>query len=267
MVGNAATSAIRVGEWSWAASLLEEWLENEITGGFYLELYVDRAILGALTGADPEADLAAAEALLPAMEGDPQYTSYLHWGRAWAAFVAGDLAAARRDAAAAADATNFFVPISLPLAGRAALWADDATGAGEVLARLDASVIKGQAIGLDRATLRAGLAALEGRRGESLAGYREALRGWRQIGCVFDEAMAVLDMAILLAPTESEMAEASTAIESARETLTRIGAAPFLARLNAAQSRAATRGPAATTEAVTAMAPATVNTSAEALVD
>ena len=41
-------------------------------------------------------------------------------------------------------------------------------------------------------------------------------------------------MAILLAPTEREMAEAPTAIEWARETLSRIGAQPLLARLDAA---------------------------------
>ncbi len=255
MVGNAATSAIRVGEWSWASNLLEEWLENEITGGFYLELYVDRAILRAVTGRDPEPDLAAAEALLPTMAGDSQYASYNLWGRAWAAFATGDLAETRRLAEAAADVTSYFVPISLPLAARAALWADDADGAANVIARLDASVIKGQAVGLDRATLRAGLAALGGHRVEAVAGYRDALRGWRQLGLAFDEAMATLDMAIRLAPTEREMAEASAAIESAREMLTRMGAAPFLARLEAALSGAATRDPAATTAAVTAIEP------------
>jgi len=261
MVGNAVTSAVRVGEWSWAASLLEEWLENEITGGFYLELYVNRAILLALTGGDPKADLAAAEALLPTMTGDSQYSSYLHWGRAWAAFVAGDLAAARQEAEIAADVTNYFVNISLPLAGRAALWAGDEAGAKEVLVRLDSKVINGQAVALDRATIRAGIAAIDGRRGESVAAYREALRGWRQIGCAFDEAIAVLDMVILLAPTEGEMVEAPTVVETARETLTRIGAAPFLARLQTAESGATTRITAASSAATSATAPETSSTS------
>jgi class 3 adenylate cyclase len=241
MVGNAFSSALRIGDWAWAAGLLDEWLENEITGGFYLELYVDRAVLAALTGGDPASDLATAEELLPTMEGDPQYTSYIHWARGWAAFTGGDLAAARREAGIAADATNFFVPISLPLAGRAVLWAGDAASLSEVLARLDASVIKGQAVALDRATLRAGRAALEGRRAEAVAGYREVLRGWRQLGLAFDEALATLDLAIVLAPTEREMAEAPAAIETARETFTRLGARPFLARLVATLSANGTR--------------------------
>jgi class 3 adenylate cyclase len=243
MVGNAATLALRVGEWGWTFALLDEWLENEITGGFYLELYVDRGILRALTGGDASSDLDAADALLPTMEGDPQYASYVGWGRAWARLVAGDLAEARRLAERAADAVSFFLPFSLPLAGRAALWSGDAAGAGDLITRLDASLHWGEALTLDRATLRAGLAALEGRRADAIAGYRDALRGWRQLGCAFDEALAALDMAILLAPTEREMADAAAAIEGTRETLTRLGARPLLARLEAAQAAHAATPP------------------------
>ena len=53
MVGNAMSCSLRTGEWDWAAALLDEWLSNEITGSFYLELYVDRAVLTALRGGDP----------------------------------------------------------------------------------------------------------------------------------------------------------------------------------------------------------------------
>ena len=231
MVGNATISAVRTGEWSWALALLGEWLQRDITGGFFLELYIDRAVLTAVTGGDPGADLVAAEALLPTMEGDPQYTSYTQWGRAWQAFAAGGLVEARRHAIAAVDTTAYFLPLSMPLAARAALWDRDLDAARQAVARMDASVVRGQAFGLDRVTLRAGLAALEGRRADAVAGYREALRGWRQLGCAFDEALAALDMAILLAPTEHEMADAPAAIEAAQDTLARLGAAPLLSRL------------------------------------
>jgi hypothetical protein len=60
----------------------------------------------------------------------------------------------------------------------------------------------------------------------------------------FDEALAALDMAILLVPTEREMPEAASVIDAARETLSRIGARPFLARLDA--------GPVATVSATRA---------------
>jgi class 3 adenylate cyclase/tetratricopeptide (TPR) repeat protein len=231
MVGNAASCAIRVGEWAWASALLDEWLANEITGGFYLELYIDRAVLTALTGGDAGGDLAAAQRLVSSMK-DPQYTSYLHLGRAWAAFNAGRLGEAREEATTAADVTTYFAPIGLPLAARAALWAGDIEAAQAVVARLDASIERGQAIELDRVTLRAGLAALGGRRSDAIVGYREAIRGWRQLGLAFDEALAVVDMTLLLGPTEREMAEAPTAVAATRETLSRLGATPLAARLD-----------------------------------
>ena len=234
MVGNAVSCAIRVGEWGWASALLDEWLANEITGDFYLELYVDRAVLTALQGGDASDDLAEAERLVVTVD-DTQYNSYCHWGRAWAAFVAGRLDEARLEAVAAAQATDYFIPISMPLAARAALWAGDAAAAGAVVARIEASVVRGQAIALDLVTLQAGIAALERRRGDAISGYREALRGWRGLGLAFDEAVAALDMAILLAPTQLEMAEASAAIVAARETLRRLGAGPLLAKLDAGQ--------------------------------
>jgi hypothetical protein len=195
-------------------------------------------VLTALKGGDPSGDLAEAERLVTSMK-DPQFTSYLHWSRAWAAFAAGRLADTQEEAASAARVDNDFVPISLPLAARAALWAGDVADAKAVVAQIQSSVVRGQAIALDFATLRAGVAALEGRRAEAISGYREALRGWRQLGLAFDEAMAALDMALLLAPTEREMAEAPAAVEAARETLTRIEARPLLARLEAARGVAA----------------------------
>jgi hypothetical protein len=237
MVGNAVSCAIRTGEWAWASSLLDQWLASEITGAFYSELFVDRAVLAALRGDDLADDLAEAERLV-ADAKDPQFTSYCHWGRAWEAFAAGRLDDARREGIAAGVVTAHFAPISLPLAGRAMLWSGAVAEAGAVADRLDASVVRGQAIDLDRATLRAGIAALEGRRADAIAGYRDALRGWRQLGLGFDEAMAGLDMAILLAPTEREMAEASAAVEAACETLARLGARPFLERLEAARAGA-----------------------------
>ena len=234
MVGNAVSNAIRTGEWSWASELLEEWLANEITGAFYLELYVDRAVLAALRGGDPADDLAEAERLLPEFVNDPQYVAYVHWGRAWAALTTDRLDEARVQATSAADAVPYFIPIALPMTARAALWAGDGAEAGAALTRLEGTHVRGEAIALDILTIRAGLAAVEGRRAEAVASYREALRGWRALGLAFDEAMAVLDLAILLAPTEREMAEAPAAIEWARETLTRLEATPLLARLDAA---------------------------------
>ena len=232
MVGNGAVCALRTGDWDWAEGLLADWLSNEITGQFYLELFADRAIVTAVRGADPSADMAEADRLLPGIS-DPQYASYVHWARAWVSLCAGRLGEAARSAAAAVDATSYFGPLATPLAARAALWAGDIPAAVESARRMDTAVYRGLAIGLDLATIRAGIAALEGRRTDAIAGYREVLRGWRTAGLTFDEALATVDMATVLAPTEREMPEAATDIAEARATLIRLGARPFLERLGA----------------------------------
>ena len=228
MVGNAFSCALRIGEWDWAAALLEEWISMEISGNFALELYVDRAVLTALRGGDPLADIGLAATMVAEVK-DRQYESYLHWARAWTAMAAGRLSEARDEAVTAARNTNYFSPISLPLAARAALWAGDPAGAETILEDLVASGFRGQAVDLDLATLRAGIAAQEGRRAESAAAYREALQGWRQMGLAFDESLAALDMAILLDPLEPDL---RAFIDTAGETLRRLGALPLLERLD-----------------------------------
>jgi class 3 adenylate cyclase len=231
MVGNAVSCAIRVGEWAWALGLLDEWLGVGAPAQFQVELHVDRAVLNALRGDDASEDLSEAERLVTSAK-DSQYSTYLHGARAWIGLLGGHLAEAREEAVTAVAITGYFAAISLPLAARAALWAGDAPGARDLVARIEAAVMRGQALSFDVLTLRAGIAALEGRRADAIAGYRDALRGWRGLGLAFDEAMAALDMATLLAPTEHEMAESAAAVSAARETFTRLGARPLLARLD-----------------------------------
>ncbi len=78
------------------------------------------------------------------------------------------------------------------------------------------------------------IAALDGHPAEALSLYRGALRAWRDLGLAWDEALCVIDMATLLDPTDPEV---HAAADAAREILTRLGAKPFLARLEAAMQR------------------------------
>ncbi len=211
MVGNAVSSAIRTGEWAWASALLDEWLANEITGGFYLELYVDRAILTALTGGDPEPDLAAAERLLPDHGGRPAVrVVHAAWGRAWQAFAAGR---PRRGPSRGRVGGRGDQPtscrISLPLAGRAALWVATPWRAASAIAvastprssgaRRSASIAPrcGPGSRPSRVAAPTRSPAIATR---CAAGGSSAAPSTRR--------MAALDLAILLAPTEREMAEA-----------------------------------------------------------
>jgi hypothetical protein len=99
------------------------------------------------------------------------------------------------------------------------------------LAALDATGVHGRVVEIRRVTVRAGLAALEGRTADALAMYREALQGWRDTRLPWDEALTGIDMATLLDPADAEVRAAAA---SAREILVRLGANPFVARLDAA---------------------------------
>jgi class 3 adenylate cyclase len=231
MVGNGSICALRVGEWEWANAVLEAWLSEEPAESVFTEDYVDRSILRSLRGQDPSSDIAAAERLAGGIT-DPQFGSYVAFARAWASLAAGDLAGARAQAVAAADRTDYFQPLALPLAARAALWAGDAESASALIGRLQSIAFDGPVLDADRLTAEAGLAAIEGRGGEALAGYREALRLYRSLGVAFDEATAAVDAAILLPSAERDAQDIQAAVTAAREALTRLGAMPFLARLD-----------------------------------
>jgi class 3 adenylate cyclase len=234
MVGNGVVLAIRVGEWDWAAAVLDEWIPVAMSGdetpAQISEFYVDRAILTSLRGGDPQTDLELTTASRAGIT-DPQYESYDAWARAWAAFSAGRFDDARREGLHAAERTSYFYPLTVPLAARAALWATDPTAAREALDGLDRTMFRGQALALDKASIEAGIAAVEGRTAEALTLYRDALRGWRALNLAWDEALIVVDMATFLGPDEPEV---RTAAEWARATLARLGARPYLERLESA---------------------------------
>ena len=234
MVGNGVACAIRVGEWDWAARLLEDWIPSDATSleqlRQYAEFFVDRAVLTALRGGDPSADIEQAAAIRVGIT-DPQYESYEVWARAWAAFSAGQFPEAREHALAATKSAVYFVGLSVPLAARASLWARDPKGAREAIAEVDRMLVRGAAIGLDKASIEAGIAALEGRTAQALSLYREALRGWRNLRLAWDEALTVVDMVTFLGPDEAEVRAAA---DWARETLMRLGATPYLERLETA---------------------------------
>jgi hypothetical protein len=219
--------------------LLDEWLALESSTSWWAEFFVDRAILGSLRGEDPTADLAEAARILVegGDTGAAQLKSYGLLAEAWAAFAGGRPDEVRRLGEHAVELSSYFAPLACPLLARSALWAGEAAGATSALALLDASGSLGAALAADRLVARAGIDALEGRGPAALAGYREALRAYRKLGLAFDEAAAAVDMAVLLRSPERDAADVAVAIEAARDTLERLGARPFLARLDEARTR------------------------------
>jgi ATP/maltotriose-dependent transcriptional regulator MalT len=122
---------------------------------------------------------------------------------------------------------------------RAALWLGDLHRARSAFDALERTRKHGAWLECARDTLRAGILALDGDVKQAIATYFGVAGRWRNLGVPFDLALAHLDMATLVGP---EHAEALEAAEEAREILTRLGAKPFLERLDAALAeRAAPR--------------------------
>ena len=83
-----------------------------------------------------------------------------------------------------------------------ALLAGDPATAGLALDRLIATGAHGRALDVDRTAIQAGLAALEGRRADAIAGYRSAIAGWRDLGLPWDEAITSIEFVRLLGSDE-----------------------------------------------------------------
>jgi len=173
---------------------------------------------------------------------DPSAATNLHFVRGDRALVRGDYAEAYEEMLRAADKTaaaGFY----LAEAVRPALWLRDAIRARAVAERLDADPDAHSNVSrVNRAAAWAGIAALEGRRDEAVAGYRDALKHYREFGFEFEVARIELDMLMLLGP---DLPDARAVAEEARSVFERVGARPYLERLDATISDARIVGSAA----------------------
>lgn len=119
-------------------------------------------------------------------------------------------------------------------AARAALWSGDARGARAALSLFEARPERGRAVAAKAAELRAGIQALDGQAGAARAGYRDAIRAWRDLDAPFYLGLALLGSATLVGPGEPE---ARAAADEARAIFSRLGSPPLLGRLDAGLAR------------------------------
>jgi len=245
------------------------WIMRDLTEGAWLQGDGWDAALGALTEAlatardlSAEAGILAAACFLWVARGDatddalgrlevaagqlsdPIAAAQLHFLKGDRALLRGNCAEAHEEMLRAADnkaAAGFY----LAEAVRPALWLRDAIRARAIAERLDADPDAHATVSrVNRAAAWAGIAAIEGRRDEASAGYRDALKGYREIGYGFQLARVELDMLMLLGP---DLPEARAAAEEARAVFERVGARPYLVRLSATIGDARTAGSAAPT--------------------
>ena len=230
-------AALHTGDWDAAIAELEPALDEDLEPLERASLLSDTLAIRAGRGQPVAKERAEIDELLGGND-DAVAIVCREWCRYWEALCADRLAEARE---ACLEVIPVFAQVAIEagrMAARAALWARDVDGTRADLAALDTLRGLGRATRTDRLSIRAGVAALEGRRGEALALYREALRTWRELGCAWDEALTAIDMVTVLDPAEPEV---QAAAESAREVLVRLRARPFLERLEAAMARTVAR--------------------------
>ncbi len=229
LLSNAALAAIRLGDWDWAQGELEALLTSDREPADLAIIYQTVVVIRAYRGGDVAEMLAELESLL-IDETDPQNRADLRRAQASVALMNGDLSRAFDLSIEAASSSWVNGPAPIAWAGRAATWAGDVSRVRSSLERHVASAQHGPALELERITMRAAIAGLEGRTSEAVALYRDAFRGWRELGCRFDFALAAIDAATVLGVGEAEIDAAAT---ESSDFLTSVGATPFLARLDA----------------------------------
>ncbi len=189
-------------------------------------------------GESTDAALARLEVLSPQVS-DPFADAAVHSVRSDRALHAGDYALAADEAILAA-ADDELAAYYLADAMRAALWGGDVERAREAARRLEAIPQIGIGIAADRIAARAGIAALEGRLDEAIAGYREALTRYRSLGAEFNVAQLALDFVLVVGGNHPATREAAA---EARAIFERVKARPYLERLDTALARSPADAP------------------------
>ena len=229
---NAAEGAIELGSWEEAEEVLhrlegrELGAENELAREFgEILLQAHRGDVGAARG--------RLDAMAPRIEAAEQLAMHTWFGResALVHLLSGDPAPAFEAAIEAVElepsGVNAFY--ASREAARSAVWLRDTDRLRRALEAM--APLRGRWIDAARRTAEAGLAALEGRREDALAGYERALGEWRGLDAHLDQAFCAADMAHVL-PDEELTTEA---LAESTAFLTGIGAVSLLERIEAAR--------------------------------
>ncbi|MDQ3937152.1 MAG: hypothetical protein M3253_00555, partial [Chloroflexota bacterium] len=246
-INNVGYTGFLAGDWDAALAELDAALAEDLQPSGRLWLLGNAITIRAARGEAVADGLAELEHLFT-ISGEPEDEIALLDARANAVLARGELDAARRDWLRIAELSTSTTPSAVYQAARPALWLRDVSAVRRDLEAIDATGFHGRVVEVRRMTVRAGLAALEGRAAEALSLYHEALGVWRELRLVWDEALTGIDMATVLQPGGPEV-ESTT--ESTRAILLRLRATPFLERLDAAwRQRIATEAPAAASTSV-----------------
>ena len=229
---NAAEGAIELGSWEEAEEALHRLEGRELGAENELAREFCEILLQAHRG-----DVAAArrrlDAMAPRIEAAEQLAMRTWFGResALVHLLGGDPAPAFEAAIEAVELEPSGVNAHYAAreAARAAVWLRDPDRLRRALEAM--APLRGRWIDAVRRTAESGLAALEGRREDALAGYERALGEWRALDARLDHAFCAADMAHVL-PDEELTTEA---LAESTAFLTGIGAVSLLERIESAR--------------------------------
>jgi tetratricopeptide (TPR) repeat protein len=241
-VGNAGYVGYLAGEWDFGLSEIDAALADEVEPRDALHLINNSAIIRVARGESIDEDIVTLEKMGKEMSG-ALWRLFVADPDANAGMATGDLGRAKKGFATVAESDPSQAPEFYYRAARPALWARDVAEARRLAGLMAGTGGYGPLVAARKATLAAGLAALDGRSAEAMNLYREALKGWRGTGAVWDEALTGIDMAELLDSNDPEVAEA---VASTRVILERLRAKPYLERLEAAVARDGVAAPSKT---------------------
>jgi hypothetical protein len=230
LLGNTAEIALGTGDWEWAIGELDDALTLELDRSDRIVLLAAMLQLRAVRGDTVEDPLSELEDLV-ADDHEVSSRVLLLSARFWLAAASGrsEITYAASSEVAVISAIN--APLMYTYAARAALTLRDPTRARAALDGLQATGVRGPVLTIQRAALEAGLAALEGRRTEAIAGFRDTARRLGEAGIVFDVALNGLLSVLLLGRDDPD---ASGFAEEARQIFDRLGARPFIRQLDEA---------------------------------
>jgi len=250
-MNNIGYTAFLTGDWIDGLAVLDEGLAMDLDAGWRSWLLSNALIMRANRGESVAEGLAELEGLITVNSG-PQVVLPTLDAKANAALAEGRLGDAQGIWRGYAKANASLAPPGLYQAARGAIWSGQLAQVREDLLALDATGFHGGVVGVRRLTLQAALAAMEGRTPEALGLYRDALSGWHELGMAWDEALTGIDMATVLDPS---LAEVAAVAASTREILTRLGAKPYLERLENVLKRSPGAPRPATADEGTVLAP------------
>ncbi|MEX2548370.1 MAG: hypothetical protein WD830_11375, partial [Chloroflexota bacterium] len=232
-VNNIGYTSFLVGEWDTGLAELDGALAQATDASSRVWLLSNALIIRASRGESIDEGLAELDTLVEA-HGDPGLVSPTLDTRANLAQATGRTSEARTYWIRMAEGWSSQGPAGYYQAARHGIWAGDLQSLREDIAAVDATGVHGRVVEVRRVTLRAAEAALDGRPRDALSLYAEALAGWRDLRVVWDEALTGIDMVSLLDPAEPDVRAVAV---STRAILERLGAKPYLERLDAALAR------------------------------